>query len=251
MQVFKDRVALVTGSTGEGMGRSIAFTLARDGARVVLNYGTGHPNNVSAAEKVLAEIRTLGGKGYAFRADTRVEAEVAEMITGIMTLYGRLDFLIVNSGGNWEVRDITEIDPVHWRSVMEAEIDGLYHCIKHALPVMREAHFGRIIAVGMKGAGTLDGPPYDFLLGKSSRNALIRSLASQELANGITCNVVAPSHTPRLTMKQAVDAAKHGGNWKRRTHALPQDAADVVRFLCSEESAFVTGSVIELGGSGI
>lgn len=251
MHALKDRVALVTGSTGEGMGRSIALTLAREGAKVVLNYGTGHPNNVSAADKVLVEVRALGGKGYAFKADTREEDEVQAMIDGVITLYGRLDFMICNAGGGWDARDITEIDQEHWRGVIKAEIDGLFYCVKHALPYMREAHFGRIIAVTMAGIEKMTGPPYDYALGKSARNTLIRALAEKELANGITCNVVAPSHTPRLTLRQAVEAAKHSANWKRRTHALPQDAAEVVRFLCADEAAFVTGSIIELGGSSV
>lgn len=249
MQIFRDRVALVTGSTGEGTGRSIAFTLAREGARVAVNYGTGHPNNVSAAEKVLGEIRVLGGKGYAFKADTRNDEEVGAMIAGVIRLYGRLDFLVVNSGGPWEPKDLPEIDPGHWRSVLQAEVDGLFHCVRHALPHMREAHFGRIIAVGMRGGGAQAGPPHDFHLGKSARTELVRAIAARELSRGITCNVVAPSHTPRPTMKQAVEAVKHGSAWKRRTQALPQDTAEAVRFLCSDEAAFITGSVIELGAS--
>jgi 3-oxoacyl-[acyl-carrier protein] reductase len=248
MNMFKDKVALITGSTGEGMGRSIAFSLARERAKVILNYGTGHPNNVSASEKVLAEMRSMGGKGYAFKADTRNADEVAEMISGAITLYGRLDFLIVNSGGGWDALDITELDATRWRSNLEAEIDGLYHCVKYALPPMRKAGFGRIVALGMAGAESFFGPPYDYMVGKSARNAFIRSLARSELQHGITCNVVAPGHTPRITMKQAVEAAKHGAQWKRRTTAHPQDAAEVVKFLCSDAGAFVTGSIIELAG---
>ncbi len=246
MQIFKDRVALVTGSTGEGLGRSIAFTLAREGAKVVVNYGTGHPNNAHAADKVLTEIRALGGKGYAFKADTREEDEVQSMIEGIVTLYGRLDFLVCNSGGQWEARDITEIDQEHWRSVIKAEVDGLFYCIKHVLPHMREAHFGRIIAIGFGGVESFGGPPYDYMAGKAMRHALVRSIAHAEVANGITCNVVAPNHTSRPTMKQAIDAAKHASNWKRRTSPTPQDGAEVVRFLCSDEAAFVTGSIINI-----
>jgi NAD(P)-dependent dehydrogenase (short-subunit alcohol dehydrogenase family) len=246
MQPFKDRVALVTGSTGEGLGRSIAFTLAREGAKVVINYGTGHPNNANAAEKVLAEIRTLGGKGYAFKADTREEDEVQSMIEGILTLYGRLDFLICNAGGAWEARDITEIEQEQWRSVIKAEVDGVFYCIKHALPHMREAHFGRIIAVGFGELSSSSGPPYDYMIGKVGRHALIESIAKTEIASGITCNIVAPSHTQRPTMKQAIDAAKHVPSWKRRTSATTQDGAEVVRFLCSDEAAFVTGSVIQI-----
>jgi 3-oxoacyl-[acyl-carrier protein] reductase len=103
--------------------------------------------------------------------------------------------------------------------------------------------------VSVAGAERWNGPPFDYVAGKSARNSFVRSLAGQEISNGITCNIVAPGKTPHVTLKQAVDAAKHGGNWKRRTHAVPQDVADVVRFLCSEEASFVTGNVIELSGS--
>ena len=249
MASLRNRVALITGSTGEGMGRSIALTLGREGARAVLNYGTEHPNNMLAAEKVLEEIRELGGKGYAIKADTREEDEVRAMVEGVVRLYGQVDFLICNAGGGWEKRDITEIDQEQWRSVIKAEIDGVFYCAKHVLPHMRRAHFGRIIAVGMSGAERKSGPPYDYVLGKAARALLLRSLAVDEIANGITCNVVAPGHMAHITLKQAVEAAKRSPTLKRRTNSSPQDVAEVVRFLCSEEGSFVTGSVIEVAGT--
>lgn len=251
MGAFRNRVALVTGSTGEGMGRSIAFTLAREGAKVVLNYGTGHPNNALAAEKILAEVRSFGGKGYAFKADIREEDEVKAMMEGVITLYGRLDFVVCNAGGAYEARDVTEVDQEDWRSTIKAEIDGAFFCIKHALRPMRQAHFGRIVVIGLAGAERTSGPPYDYHLGKAARNTLIRSIAMHEFTNGITCNVVAPSQTPHVTMKQAIDAVNHTGPWRRRTNALPQDVAEVVRFLCSDEASFVNGSIIELAGSAV
>jgi 3-oxoacyl-[acyl-carrier protein] reductase len=202
-----------------------------------------------AAEKVLNEIRNFGGKGYAFKADTREEDEVKRMVDAVHTLYGRLDFLICNAGGAWEQRDITEIEQEHWRSVIKAEVDGLFYCIKHALPHMRRARSGRIIAIGLAGAGRRGGPPYDYILGKAARAALLQSIAPDEMANGITCNVVAPGHIKHVTLKQAVEAVKHGGAWKRRTGAVPQDAAEVVRFLCSDEGSRLTGNVIEVMGS--
>jgi 3-oxoacyl-[acyl-carrier protein] reductase len=245
MQIFKDKIALVTGSTGEGMGRSIAFTLAREGAKVVLNYGTGHPNNTHAAEKVLEEVRSLGGKGYAFKADMREEDEVKAMVEGIITLYGKIDFLICNHGGDYSPKDITQIEHEHWRSVIKAELDGLFYCIKHALPHMRRAHSGRIIAVSMAGAGHFTTAPFDYNLGKAGRNAMMKALAVNEIEHGITCNIVAPSQTPRYNMRQAVEAVKHSTAWKKRSGVQPQDIAEVVRFLCSDEARFITGSVIE------
>jgi NAD(P)-dependent dehydrogenase (short-subunit alcohol dehydrogenase family) len=249
MQALKNRVALVTGSTGEGMGRSIAFTLAREGAKVVLNYGTGHPNNVLASEKVLEDLRALGGKGYAFKADTREEDEVKAMIDGIITLYGRIDFLVCNAGGPWDPQELLDIDHDQWRSVLKAEIDGLFYCVKHALPHMRKAHFGRIIAIGLANADRNVSPPFDHAIGKAARHHFIRMLAPQEISHRVTCNIVAPGSTPHFTMRQAVDAAKHGTTWKRRISVTPQDVAETVRYLCSDEAQFITGSVIELAGS--
>jgi len=249
MASFRDRVALVTGSTGEGLGRSIALTLAREGARVVLNYGTGHPHNAHAADKVLAEIRHLGGKGYAIKADTREEGDIQGMIEGVIKLYGRLDFLVCNAGGEWDSKDVTDITQDHWRSVMKAEVDGVFYCIKHALPHMREAHFGRIVAVGFAGVQEPGEAPLDYVLGKTTRHALLQRIARQELSQGITCNVVAPGHTPRPTMRQAIEAAKHAPAWKRRTSSTPQDGAEVVRFLCSDEATFVTGNIVIIAGT--
>ena len=168
------------------------------------------------------------------------------MIEGVVTLYGRIDFLVCNAGGAWETQDVTEITQEHWRSVIKAEVDGLFYCIKHTLPQMREAHFGRIIAVGFGGAEHSVDPPHDYVTGKVMRHAFIRSLATREIVNGITCNVIAPSHTMRPTMKQAIDAVKHNPTWRRRTSATPQDGAEVARFLCSDEAAFVTGNVITI-----
>ncbi|MDH4071257.1 MAG: SDR family NAD(P)-dependent oxidoreductase, partial [Ignavibacteria bacterium] len=199
---FRNKVAVVTGSTGEGMGRSIALTLAKEGAKVVLNYGTGNPNNMSAAEKVLEQIRALGGKGYAIKADTREEDEMRAMVNGVITLYGKIDFLVCNAGGAWQQRDITEIDQEMWRSVIKAEIDGLFYAIKLVLPYMRAAGSGRIIGIGMAGADYPSGPPYDYHIGKAARNVLLRSIAKDEIANGITCNVVAPGHIKHVTLKQ-------------------------------------------------
>jgi 3-oxoacyl-[acyl-carrier protein] reductase len=215
---------------------------------VILNYGTGHPSNALAAEKVLDEVRALGGKGYAFRADMRKEDEVKAMIDGVITLYGRIDFLICNHGGDFATQDIVAIESDHWRSVLMAELDGVFYCIKHTLPSMRREHYGRIIAVGVTSTANAEVLPFDYIIGKSGRVALVKSLAIREIENGITCNVVAPGHTPHFTMRQAIDAAVHSPAWKRRTKAQPQDVAEAVRFLCSDEAAFVTGSVIELAG---
>ena len=114
---------------------------------------------------------------------------------------------------------------------------------------MRREHYGRIIAVGAAGTAKAGELPFDYMFGKTGRSALIKSLAVREIVNGITCNVIAPGHTPHFTMRQAIDAAKHSAAWKRRTKAQQQDVAEAVRFLCSDEAAFVTGSVIELAGN--
>ena len=86
-----------------------------------------------------------------------------------------------------------------------------------------------------RGADRQSGAPFDYSIGKAARHSLIKSLAASEIQNGITCNIIAPGPIPHITLRQAVESAKHSSSWKRRTNAQPQDVGEVVRFLCCEE----------------
>jgi 3-oxoacyl-[acyl-carrier protein] reductase len=243
---LEGRVALITGAGGEGMGRSIALTLARDGADIVLNY---HRKDGRVAETAAA-IEAMGRRALPFAADVADAAQVNATVAAAGAL-GPVDIVVNSAGGPWKPQDITEIDPAHFRAVLAQEIEATFLLIRATLPGMRERGWGRIVSIGGHGADDWRyGPPdapLDYPLGKAARHWLTRTLAPREIARGITINAVAPGPTPRVTLDEALAAVR--GERRTRDRNTPQDIADVVAFLCSDAAARVTGAVIPVPGA--
>lgn len=238
------RVALVTGASGRGMGRSIALTLAREGADIVVNY----KERGERAEDVAHAIETLGRRTMVHQADVSDADAVQSMVAAAEAHFGKVDIAVCSAGGSWEPRDITEIDPARWRAVMAEEIDAAYAVLRAVLPGMRARGWGRVVLVGGHGADDWRfGPPdapLDYPLGKAARHWLARTIGPRELAHGVTVNAVAPGPVEYVSLEEAVRLAA-GGVAEGPT---PQDAAEVVAFLCSERARFVTGAVVPVVG---
>jgi NAD(P)-dependent dehydrogenase (short-subunit alcohol dehydrogenase family) len=241
------RVALVTGASGRGMGRNIALTLAREGADVVVNYKERHDR----AEKVARLIEALGRRALPYRADSSDAAAVQAMVAEAEARLGRLDIAVVSAGGSWAPRDIVDIEPGHWRAVLAEEIDSAYAVLRAVLPGMRRRAWGRIVLVGGQRADDWPfGPPdapLDYPLGKAARHWLARTLGPRELAHGITINAIAPGPVEYVTVEQARRLVE--GDVDAGDDPTPQDAAELVAFLCSERARFITGAVIPVIGS--
>ncbi|MFC1734568.1 SDR family NAD(P)-dependent oxidoreductase [Candidatus Hydrogenedentota bacterium] len=266
---LKDRTALITGSCGEGMGRSAALRLAREGVNIVLNYGTQRrgAEMSDSAEKIATALEKLGGQVITCEADTRSEEEVARMIEIARKKFGHVDILINNAGGAWQIRDYTEIDLAHWKEVLSAEIDGAFLTMKHIVPGMRERGWGRVIHLGLSGALGIEGVhgAPDYCLGKAARSWMTTAFGMPELKKGITVNCIEPGLTPRMSLEDAVKTAEGGhldaevsafepgsekakwrGQWSERPGPLCHDVAEIIAFLCSDAGKFVTGNLIRL-----
>ncbi len=240
------RIALVTGASGEGMGRSIALTLAREGADIVVNF----KERSERAEHVAKAIESMGRRTLLYQADVADPEAVRSMVEAAEAHFGHLDIAVCSAGGSWKPQDITEIDPAHWREVMAEEIDSAYALLRAALPGMRRRGWGRIVLIGGRDAdGWRFGPPdspLDYPLGKAARHWLARTLGPRELEHGITINAVAPGPIEYVTLEQArrlVEDDVEAGD-----EPTPQDAAEVVAFLCSERACFITGAVVPVVG---
>ncbi len=243
-------MALVTGSTGQGMGRSTALTLARDGADVVLNYGTNRTTKDAENRKLVEAVRSFNVRALLVPADTTKGAEVRTLFAQAKEELGPIDILVNNAGGQWTMtRDLTKVDDDYWQSVLRAEIDGMFHTIKAALPDMRRRKWGRIVNLGMERSEEFTGPPYDYTVGKIARHGLTRILSEVEIPHGVTINAVAPGYIPYLTFAEAMDAVHHGKTWARRGYGTPQDVAEVVAWLCTEPARFVNGAIIPVHGA--
>jgi 3-oxoacyl-[acyl-carrier protein] reductase len=242
----------VTGSTGGGMGRSIALTLAQNGADIVLNYGTNRDSGAvrENALSIVQAVESMGRQALLIHADTRDPYEVRAMVLEAVARFGKIDILVNNAGGGWLPGDIAEKPPKQFRDVVAAEVDGAFLCIQACLPIMRENHWGRIINLGAFKAGTWaaeGGEPVDYAIGKAGRAILTRHLALRERQHNITVNLInpGPEHTAHFeSTEQALSYLAHGDDWQARTRATPQDIAEAVLFLCSEAARFITGSHI-------
>ncbi len=247
---LEGRVALVTGSTGDGMGRSIALTLARDGAAVVLNTGTNRTRPEAANRRLLKTFEDLGARAVLVRARTWDRRQVRAMFARARRDLGPVDILVNNAGGRWDPRrDITRVDDAFWRDVLRAEIDGMFTTIQAALPDMRRRGWGRIVNLGMERSEEFMEPPYDYTVGKIARHGLTRILSEVEIPHGVTINAVAPGYIPTFTLRQALEAIRHGRSWTARAHGTPQDVAELVAWLCTDEARFVKGAIIPVHGA--
>jgi 3-oxoacyl-[acyl-carrier protein] reductase len=240
---LEGRVALVTGSTGRGMGRSIALTLARDGANVALNYET----RPERAERVKAQVEALGRRACLVQADVATAAGSRALYDAAVRELGKVDILVVSAGGAWKVQDITDATPEHWQRVLAEEVDAALYLIALVLPGMRARRWGRIILTGGLDADDWrEGWPLDYPLGKASRHWLTRSLARREFPNGITVNAIAPGEVLYVELDEALADLARNDAWRARSGPRPQDAGEIAAFLCSEPARFVSGTIVNM-----
>ena len=241
------RVAVVTGSTGEGMGRQIAWTLAREGAAVVLNYGT-YRRGAAAAKRAVAECERLGGRAVAVRADTRKAAGLQAIVRKAESAFGPVDIAVANAGGDLLRRPLERLTQAEWHKVVDAEVDGLLFLAQAVLPAMRKRGWGRIVSIGWDRAASPSALPYDYAVGKAARDLVAQKLARAEQDNGVTVNTVAPGAIPYPSDAASKELVRHGKAWLERKRSWNQDVAEQVLWLCREESRFVTASRIEVYG---
>ncbi len=240
---LEGRVALITGSTGRGMGRSIALTLARDRADVALNYET----RPERAERMRAQLQSMGRRASLHQADVATEEGARSVFEGAVRELGRVDILVLSAGGAWQARDIVETPPEHWRRVLAEEVHAPLYLIPLALPAMRNRGWGRIVLIGGYDADDFrEEWPLDYPLGKTARHWLTRTLARSELKHGITVNAIAPGDIPYVELDAALSDVARGERWQTRIAPTPQDAGEVVSFLCSDAGRFVTGTIVNI-----
>jgi NAD(P)-dependent dehydrogenase (short-subunit alcohol dehydrogenase family) len=259
---LEGRVALVTGATGSGVGRSIALTLARDGAAVVVNYRQARTmrregermiigDGDKRAAEVAAAIERMGRRALAYRADVTDAKQVRSMFDAARAALGAVDIVVASAGGPWKPQEVTEVEPGHLRRVLAAEIESVYHLLAACLPAMRDRSWGRVLLVGGHMADDWRfGPPdapLDYPLGKAARHWLARTLGPREAAHGVTINAVAPGPMERLSLDDALSALEGGP--EARQPGSPQAVAEVVAFLCSEAGGRVTGAVLPVPGA--
>jgi NAD(P)-dependent dehydrogenase (short-subunit alcohol dehydrogenase family) len=235
----RDKVAIVTGAAGNGMGRSIALTLAREGAKVVVNYRASQ----ASAEAIVAHIARQGGNAIAVQADVFTADGCKRLVDATVAQYGQVDICIVGPGGGWHPESPDRLDPAAGLEDLHRETAPLLYLMPLVLPGMYERRWGRIIALALH--PTKVSPAYAYNIGKAARTQALLLAHERAWPNQVTINVIAPGPVPGIgSLEAAIEQCDHGPAWQQRSDVSPQDIAEGVAFLCSESGRFISGCVL-------
>ncbi|MCC2658595.1 MAG: 3-hydroxyacyl-CoA dehydrogenase [Panacagrimonas sp.] len=198
---FDGKVAIVTGA-GNGLGRSHALELARRGAKVLVNdlggAVDGTSSSLSAAQKVVEEIRALGGEAIANGASVTDVAAVGQMVGEAMAQWGRIDIL-VNNAGILRDKSFTKMDLADFRTVVDVHLMGAVNCTKAVWDTMRNQKYGRIVfttsSTGLYG----NFGQSNYGAAKMALVGLMQTLALEGAKNDVRVNCLAPSAATRMT----------------------------------------------------
>jgi 3-oxoacyl-[acyl-carrier protein] reductase len=235
-RMTQDKVALVTGAAGQGMGRSIALTLAREGAHVVVNYRTGR----TEAEDVCSAIRKAGGRAVAAQADVGTDDGCRALVEAATGQFGRLDICVVNPGAGWHPEPPDKLDAGAALADAQAELAPMYHLLPLVLPGMAERQWGRIIGLCVNRSPA--SPSHAYNVAKAARREALLGTVRPAWKSGVTVNIIAPGPVdPVADLGTATDLCGYGPAWAGRANVTPQDIAEGVAFLCSDAGQFVSG----------
>lgn len=244
------RAALVTGAGGSGMGRATALTLARDGAKVALNFGTYRKGPSSARQTARAIEREFGSEAVLLPADTTRPAACRKLVADTVRAFGSIDIVVNNAGSPWEFLPIEKVKDAEWQRSMAAEINNAWFLTKYALPHMRRRRFGRIVLLGMFRAQAWRGPPFDGTFGKAARGLLTEKLALALQDDGITVNDIAPGYIEWVPFKTALAHARKGPPVPSgEVRPVPQHAAEAIAWLCRDEQRWISGAQLPVWGA--
>lgn len=242
MNRFEGKIALVTGG-GRDIGRSISRRLAREGARVVVNYR----GDEAAARETLAGIEAAGGRATLHRADVTDAAQVAGLIDACG---GRIDALVNCAGGMIARKTLAEQDEAFFDNILNLNLKSAWTVTKAALPQLGE---GSAI-VNLSSLAGRDGGGPGATLYATAKGALMtwtRGLAKELGPRGIRVNALCPGligtsfHDVFSTPEGRAGVAK---NTPLRREGGPEEVASAVAFLLSDDAAFITGASIDING---
>ena len=243
------KVALVTGAA-RGIGKEIALTLAREGADIVANALTA-PN----LERLAAEIATLGRRTLTVTGDVSKKVDVDRMVAAAIENFGRIDILVCNAGIT-RFAPFLEMTEEDWDAVMDVDLKGTFLCGQAVARHMVARQSGKIVNVSsLSGLGARNPTMANYASAKAGVNNLTRVMALALGEHGINVNVVAPGviHTEMgLARRTPAELAAYHDLYKQQTALRrvgeARDIANVVLFLASDESSFMTGQVLVADG---
>jgi 3-oxoacyl-[acyl-carrier protein] reductase len=246
---LRGRVAVVTGGV-RGIGRATAEHFARAGVNVVINY----LKDETAAERTASALGEFGVCVHAVRADVSVASDAEKIVRETLDVFGRLDILVCNAG-IWEGAPVDEMNEELWDKVLAVNLRGTWTVCRQAVPLMKEAGYGRIVVVsstaGQRGEAFYAG----YAASKGGQISFVKSLAVELAPFNINVNAVAPGwvDTEMCSEVLGVESGREAINAgiPLGRPASPEDIALPILFLCSSWARHITGEVLNVNGGAV
>jgi 3-oxoacyl-[acyl-carrier protein] reductase len=233
--------ALVTGGS-RGIGASISRALAADGWPVGVLYRA----ESGAAQRVVAEIERDGGRALALQGDVTEPAAPERAFAAVESRFGAPVLALVNNAGINRDDLAPALDDERWNEVIETDLNGAFRFTRRALKGMLRARSGRIVNIASVVALRANAGQANYAAAKAGLIAMTRTVAVEVARRGITVNAVAPGWI-ETEMTAGIDSGLLAQVPARRA-GTPSEVAAAVRFLASEEAAYITGTVLSVDG---
>ncbi len=245
MSTLKGRTALITGAS-RGIGRATAQRLARDGARIAVNY----KGNAAAAEETKRLVEAAGSTAVLLQGDVSVEADADRVVKEAVAFgEGKLDILVNNAGTTRDdllIRMTTEA----WDAVLDLNLKGAFLVTRAAMRPMMKARFGRVVNVSSVAGVAGNAGQANYASAKAGLIGFTKTVAREMASRNITCNAVAPGFVPtdltnsllgqmEETILKQIPLGRFG---------TVDDIASAIAFLVSEDAAYITGQVLQIDG---
>jgi 3-oxoacyl-[acyl-carrier protein] reductase len=240
---LKEKVALVTGA-GQGIGKSIALKFATEGADLAL-FDINRETCMETGE----ESESLGVRSTVYAVDVANKEHVQTACEEMLTVFGKVDILVNNAGFDRgaTLLKVTEED---WEAVLDVHLKGTLHCIQALAPMMIRRRYGRIINISSIYGKSGGVAAISYSAAKGGIIGLTKSIAKELGKSNITVNAVLPGLTDTPTIRRMPEKYKQTiiDATPLRRMARPEEIANVVAFLASDESSYITGAAIEVTG---
>lgn len=242
--MLREKIALVTGA-GRGIGREIALTLAKNGATVIVNYN----GSKASADEVVEEITKNGGRAEAIQCNVADFTESEGFVKTVLEKYKRVDILVNNAG---ITRDnlIMRMSEEDYDAVLDTNLKGAFNMMRHLSRSFIKQRSGKIINITSVSGVLGNAGQANYSASKAGVIGLTKSVARELASRGINVNAVAPGFIDTDMTKNMTDDAK-----KAVSEMIPmgkmgstKDIAEMVMFLASENSNYITGQVICVDG---
>ena len=240
---LEGRVALVTGAS-QGIGHACALTLARHGASIAVAA-----RNQQKLEELAAAITASGGKAVAFPLDVADEDQVKSAVKAVISQFGKVDILVNNAG---ITRDqlVMRMKRADWDSVLATNLTSAYLCIQSVIPSMLKQRWGRIINITSIFGQMGQAGQANYAASKAGLIGLTMAIAREVASRNITSNAIAPGFIETSMTAALSDEFKQAAVKQIPLGRVgsPEDIANAVAFLASNEASYITGHVLNVNG---